>query len=361
MAVDTGRIKLEVFGRTNNLPTNDGVDDAVAHAKIRVAEVRKWYKDATGTADDGTYPDAGDDKWDELVELESIERLMRRFRSLQDAASFRETQIQPLLGSIATTYISDWNTDFRTTRTLTPNMIRQSVISILIRKSNPAYPPLHEVDRAIYEEFAMLWECRKWRFRRRPLWLKIKTDGTVVSNDDSVSFDGIASKVITIKDGTRAPSQCVWKDSSKFSDLMGRYANESDITGRPRWFFLIPEGDTEYIQFFPEPDKEYDAFAVIYTGVPVLSTDGDDDAGLKKLPTAFRMHLRDRVVSRMMREFGERTEANNIEQRVERDYLTLLAEFDDQGSNEWSASYYRPIRYARGFASFSGRFLGGMG
>ena len=151
MAISTERIKLEVFGRSNNLPTNDGVDDAVAHAKIRVAELRKWYKDATGTADDGTYPNAGDDKWDELVELEAIERLYRRFRSSGDAAIFRKMNIAPLLGSIATTYIADWNTDFRTTKSLTPNMIRQSVISILIRKNDPAYPPMHEVDRAIYE------------------------------------------------------------------------------------------------------------------------------------------------------------------------------------------------------------------
>jgi len=361
MALDTDRILTEVFGRTDNLPTNVDVAGTVSQAKIMVAELRKWYADASGE-DEGSYPSTND-TWDELVELETIDRLTRRYKSAQDSAVFRQTQITPLLGALATTYIQDWGTSLNvTTGDLTGAALRKSVISILVRQKEPSYPPLHEVDRAIYEEFAILWESRKWRFRRRPLWLKIKTDGTVVTGDDDVSFDSIASKVITIKDpSSKSVTECVWKDSTKFSDLMARYANESDKTGRPRWFYLIPEGDTEYVQFFPEPDKEYDAFAVIYTGVPTLSATLSSDVGLKKLPIAFRTHLRDRVLARVTREFGDPQESTRIQDKVERDYLTLLAEYDDQGSNEWSASYYKPMRFAREFRSFNGRFLGGMG
>jgi hypothetical protein len=360
MAISTDRIKNEVFGRISNLPANSDVAGTIEQAKVIVQELRKWYADASGE-DEGSYPSVAD-TWDELVELETIDRLTRKFKSVQDAAIFRQTQITPLLGALATTYIQDWGTTLNvTTGTITGATLRKSVISILVRQKEPSYPPLHEVDRAIYEEFAILWESRKWRFRRRPLWLKIKTDGTVVTGDNNVTFDSIASKVITIKDGTKGITECVWKDSTKFSDLMARYANETGKTGRPRWFYLIPEGDTEYIQFFPEPDKEYDAFAVIYTGVPELNTKLDSDDGLKKLPVAFRTHLRDRVLARVTREFGDPQESARIQDKVERDYLTLLAEYDDQGSNEWSASYYKPARFAKDFRSFNGRFLGGMG
>ena len=362
MAVSTQRIQLEVFGRTTDLPPNDGVTDAKTQAVERVEMIRKWYADATGI--DTTIPGGETDlRWDELTELEAIAILIRRFRSPQDSAIYKQNHIAPLMQEIASTYSADWGSEFGASTTITPGSLRKSVISSLIRKKDPVFPPLSEIDNAIQEEYIMLWEARKWRFRRRPLWLKIKTDGSMTSAYDDITFDGIASKIIHVKDtATNVVTHCAWKDSTKFAELMARYAGATDATGTPRYFFLIPEGDQEIIQFLPEPDEEYDAFATIYIGAPALGASNSNDTGLKKLPISFRMHLRDRIIARVMHEYSkDGPEANRFAKKVENDYLTLLAEFDDTGSNEWNASYYDSGKWAGSFRSGRGKFLGGYG
>ena len=358
------RVKLEVFGRDDNLPPNDGVDDAVTQATERVDMIRKWYADASGiTGDSGAASDSGDDRWEDLIGLEAAAILIRRYRSPQDSAIYRQTQIEPLMQQIAATYSSNWGSSFGETDSITPGNLRKSVISSLIRKKQPVFPPLSEVDRAIQEEFLILWDCRKWRFRRRPLWLKIKTDGSVTTVFSDISFDGIASKIIQVKDtSTKVITKCEWRDSTKFAELMAIYAGETDNTGTPRYFFLIPEGDREVIQFLPEPDKEYDAFATIYIGAPSLGSSNESDTGLKKLPASFRMHLRDRIIARVMHEYStDNAEANRFAEKVEKDYRSLLAEFDDTGSNEWNASYYNTGKWAGSFRSGRGKYIGGYG
>ena len=369
MAASEERVQLEVFGRTDNLPPDNGVSHALVQAQERVNMIRKWYADATGAStinaaeSTGGDSDSADTRWEELTELEAIAILIRRFRSPQDAAIYKSTQIDPFMQEIAATYSADWGSAFGDTNTITPGNLRKSVISSLIRKKDPVFPPLSEVDRAIQEEFIILWEARKWRFRRRPLWMKINVDGSMTTAFDDISFDGIASKIIFVKDtSTKVVTKCEWKDSTKFAQLMANFAGETDATGSPRYFFLIPEGDQEVIQFLPEPDEVYDAFATIYIGAPTLGASNDSDTGLKKLPASFRMHLRDRIISRVMHEYSKNgPEANRFANKVEKDYLTLLAEFDDQGSNEWNASYYNTGKWAGSFRSGKGRFLGGYG
>jgi len=357
-------VKLEVFGRITNLPPDDGVTNAITKGTERVNMIRKWYADATGEGgDDGAEDDTLDSRWTELIELEAITTLIRRFRSPQDAAIYKQNHVTPLLQEIAATYSADWTTTFGSTPTITPGGLRKSVISSLIRKKDPVFPPLSEIDSAIQEEFIILWEARKWRFRRRPLWLKIKTDGSMTTSDDEISFDGIASKIIFVKDtATKVVTHCEWKDSTKFAELMARYANATDNTGTPRFFFLIPEGDQEVIQFLPEPDEEYDAFATIYIGAPVLGASNSSETGLKKLPASFRMHLRDRIIGRIMHEYStNHKEALRFTAKVDNDYRTLLAEFDDTGSNEWNASYYQSGKWAGSFRSGRGKYIGGYG
>ncbi len=363
MAVDKDRIKLEVFGRKDNLHSDNGVDDAVTQGIQRVDMIRKWYRDASGlVVSDGTEIPT-DDRWDELIELEAITILIRRFRSPQDSAIYKGTHVTPLLQEIAKTYSIDWGAEFGATTSQTPGNLRRSVVSSLIRKKDPVFPPLTEIDRAIQEEFVILWEAKKWRFRRRPLWLKIKTDGSMTTAFDDISFDGIASKIIFVKDtATKVVTHCEWRDSTKFAELMARYAGATDSSGTPRFFFLIPEGDQEIIQFLPEPDEEYDAFATIYIGAPVLGSSNDDDTGLKKLPISFRVHLRDRIIARVMHEYStDNAEANRFAAKVEKDYQTLLAEFDDSGSNEWNATYYDSAKWSGSFRSGRGKYIGGYG
>ena len=370
MAASANRIKLEVFGRTTNLPPDDGVSAAIDQAQERVNMIRKWYADATGASGGASESettvgddDTSDTRWEELTELEAIAILIRRFRSPQDAAIYKATQIDPFMLEIANTYSADWGSAFGETNSITPGNLRKSVIASLIRKKDPVFPPLSEVDRAIQEEFIILWEARKWRFRRRPLWLKIKTDGSMTSAYDDITFDGIASKIIFVKDtATKVVTHCEWKDSTRFAELMSRYANATDSTGVPQYFFLVPEGDQEVIQFLPEPDEEYDAFATIYIGAPTLGSSNNSDTGLKKLPSSFRMHLRDRIISRVMHEYSKNgPEANRFANKVEKDYLSLLAEFDDTGSNEWNASHWQRGKWSGTFRSGRGKYIGGYG
>tara|TARA_R100000458_G_C8212313_1_gene199341 strand:- start:732 stop:923 length:192 start_codon:yes stop_codon:yes gene_type:complete len=63
----------------------------------------------------------------------------------------------------------------------------------------------------------------------------------------------------------------------------------------------------------------------------------------------------------MLMLFGADADAKMWAARVEKDYQSLLAEFDDTGSNEWNAAYFKPARFQKEFRSFNGRFLGGMG
>ena len=163
MAVDQDRIKLEVFGRTDNLPppgSDGGTGDAVNQANDRVNMIRKWYADATGLsettgADSSLQPDV---RWQELVELEAIAILIRRFRSPQDSAIYKQNHIAPLMQEIAATYSADWTSEFGASTTITPGSLRKSVISSLIRKKDPVFPPLSEVDNAIQSIFDLLEE-----------------------------------------------------------------------------------------------------------------------------------------------------------------------------------------------------------
>lgn len=290
-------------------------------------------------------------------------RMMRIYRSVDDATAFQQAHVVPLLGQIAQTYASDWATTFGESSLPTIGKFRRSIISVLIRRPTPVFPPVSEVDRSIQEEFIFLWEAKKWRWRRRPVWLVLNADGTLDSGDSEIGFDGFASKILHIKDTNKTVTDCEWQDSTRFAALMARYAEASDQTGRPRFFYLVPDGSTlPQIHFLPEPDKAYDVFATIYTSAPDLGTDYDSTTGLDQMPAAFRMHLRDRVVARSMHEYsGDNKDALRFMAKVDRDYMTLLAEFDDQGSIEWNASYYKPTKFIKSFKSFNGRFLGGMG
>ena len=355
----TTRIQMEIFGRTTNLPPNDGVGEALTKGQERVDHISKWYKDATGGNNNG---DISDTRWDDLVELEATAILIRRYRSPQDAAVFRATEIDPFMAEVASTYAADWGSGYGATDAITPGSLRKSVVSYLIRKKEPVFPPLSEVDAAIQQEFIMLWEARKWRFRRKPEWLHINVDGSV-SSAESYSFDGIASKVIYIKDpSTKQVTTCEWRDSTKFAELMARYSGEVNATGSPKHFYLQPDGKNMKISFLPEPDKEYDAFATVYLSAPSLGGSNDSETGLKDLPVSFRMHLRDRIIARIVHESSsDGPEANRFIKKVQNDYLTLLAEFDDTGSNEWNISYHDSGKWAGGFRSGRGRYLGGYG
>ena len=358
------RVLYEVFGRTDNVPvtlTDEPWLGYLTHAESRVDEIRKWY---AKSADEAVVAgeSSSDSVWSELVELEFIERLLRQFRSVQDAANFRQTAIASLLGQITSTYATSWGDSFGDSdATTTPDGMRSSVIAILLRQEAPVFPSIDVLDRAIYEEHAMLWDSRHWRFRRSPVWMEIATDGAVTIADTTDSFDGIASKIIYIKGTNNVVTECQWQDSTRWAHLMASYANET-TTGRPKYFYLIPEGSTTSIQWLPEPDTPYQAFCVIYTGVPDIDKVDNAWPGLEKWPPSFRMHLRDRIVARMLMLFGSNDlDAKRWSEKVEKDYRSLLAEFDVSGSNEWNASYFKPARFQQEFRSFNGRFMGGMG
>jgi hypothetical protein len=356
------RILYEVFGRTTNVPID--LDDGgvwegyIDHAKRRVDEIRKWYSSAN-IGD--TYLDeaVGDDSWTELIELEVTERLIRQFRSVQDAANFRQSAIASLLGQIVSTVSRDWSSNFGSNENTTPYSLRQSVIDILLHQDTPIFPSLTEIDKAIYEEHAMLWDSRHWRFRRKPTWFEIATTGNVTVAGTSATFDGIASKIIYIKGTNNVVTECHWQDSTRWAHLMASFANET-TTGRPKYFYLIPKGDSTSIQWLPEPDAVYQGFAVVYDEAPSLGS-GSNSSGFGHWPISFRMHLRDRIVARALLLYGEEDNAKLWAAKVEKDYLSLLAEFDDTGSNEWNAAYFRPARFQKEFRSFNGRFMGGMG
>ena len=351
------RIVQEVFGRTTNVPvdlTSQPWSGYIDHAKRRVDEIRKWYVEF-----DTNYVGeaAGDESWTELVELEVTERLIRQFRSVQDADTFRKTAIASLLGQIVSTASETWDTAAASVGTATTVAgIRKSVISILIRQTVPVFPPLEVLERFVAEEHVMLWDSRKWRFRRRPMQMTLAVSGDVSSSVDLGNIDGFASKIIYLKDSNNVVTEVHWKDSTRWAELMAHYEGES--TGKPRYFYLQPGGGAPGISWFPEPDAEYKAFAVAYTR---CDNTGDTEAGISDLPPSFRMHLRDRIVARMLMLFGDDKDARMWAAKVEKDYRSLLAEFDDAGSIEWNAAYFKPTRFQKEFRSFNGRFLGGMG
>ena len=363
-AVSEDRIKLEVFGRLTNLPDNDGVSDTVLQATGEVNHIRKWYADASGmTESTGADTDTTDIRWIQLVELKAIRTLIRRFRSPQDAHIYAREHIQPLLGEIAATYSANWGSAFGETESITPGNLRVSIVNSLIRKSEPVFPPIAEIDRTIQMEFIKLWDMRKWKFRRRALWLKIQTDGSVTTAESGIGFDGIASKWFFIKDpSSKVRTKCKSVDSTKFAELMAYYADEDWLTGKPEVFYLQPGGYQEVISWLPEPDKIYNAYASVYLKVPSLGSTNASETGLKQLPMAFRMHLRDRVIASIMHEYGkEGAESNRFANKVEKDYRTLLVEFDDTGADDWNVSDIEANRFTKSFRSNQGRFIGGMG
>ena len=350
------RIVQEVFGRTTNVPVNlsqQPWSGYVDHAERRVDEIRKWYTEFKVNYDGDA---VGDESWTELVELEVTERLIRQFRSVQDADTFRKTAIASLLGQIVSTASETWaKAHSGQGSDISVAGMRKSAISILIRQKTPVFPPLEVLERCVAEEHVLLWDSRKWRFRRKPVNMTLDVSGSLSAATSIGNFDGLASKVIYIKENN-VVTEAHWKDSTRWTQLMAHY--EGEPTGRPRYFYLQPGGDSMSISWFPEPDKEYSAFAVMY-----VKCDGTSDtmSALGDWPPSFRIHLRDRIVARMLMLFGEDADARMWAAKVEKDYLSLLAEFDDTGSNEWNAAYFKPTRFQKEFRSFNGRFLGGMG
>tara|TARA_R100001594_G_scaffold38566_3_gene69893 strand:- start:13 stop:1098 length:1086 start_codon:yes stop_codon:yes gene_type:complete len=361
MAINKDRILYEVFGRTDNVPVNLDVSPwsgYIDHAERRVDEIRKWYVKDVGDSFTDSDGSADDDSWVELVELEVVERLIRQFRSVQDADTFRKTAITSLLSQIVSTIVheDDWTNSSSGSAATDAASLRKSIIGILIRQPTPVFPSLDVLDKAVVEEHITLWDSRKWRFRRKPVKMTLGTTGDVSANTSMGSFDGFASKIIYLKDSSNNVTEVHWKDSTRWAELMAHYDGED--SGKPRYFYLQPGGSSMSISWFPEPDAEYTLYAVMYTRCDSLT---DTDAGIADLPTSFRMHLRDRVVARMLMLFGADADAKMWAAKVEKDYQSLLAEFDDTGSNEWNASYFKPARFQKEFRSFNGRFLGGMG
>jgi hypothetical protein len=359
MAVNKDRILYEVFGRTDNVPVNLSSSPwkgYIEHAERRVDEIRKWYVEDVGDSYVGQ--SASDDAWVELVELETIERLIRQFRSVQDADTFRKTAIASLLSQIVSTiaHDDDWSTTASGTSVTSAVSLRKSIIGILVRQSTPVFPSIDVLDKAVVEEHIILFDSRKWRFRRKPVKMTLNTSGDLSANTTMGEFDGFASKIIYLKDSSNNVTEVHWKDSTRWAELMAHYDGES--TGRPRYFYLLPRGSSMGISWFPEPDAEYTCYAVMYIRCDATY---DTDAGIGDLPASFRIHLRDRVVARMLMLFGADADAKMWAAKVEKDYQSLLAEFDDTGSNEWNAAYFKPARFQKEFRSFNGRFLGGMG
>lgn len=254
MAISHDRILQEVFGRTTNVPVNLGSEPwsgYISHAKRRVDEIRKWYVVSVG---DGYVGGAdSDDAWVELIELEVAERLIRQFRSVQDADTFRKTAIASLLGQIVSTIASDndWSKTASGVSTTTAEGIRKSVIDILVRQPTPVFPSIDVLDKAIVEEHVMLWDSRKWRFRRKPIKMTLATTGSVSASTDMGNLDGFASKIIYLKDSTNNVTEVHWKDSTRWAELMAHYDGES--TGKPRYFYLQPGGSSQAISWFPSP------------------------------------------------------------------------------------------------------------
>ena len=358
MAISHERILQEVFGRATNIPVDldqEPWSGYVDNATRRVDEIRKWYvKDVGDTYIGGSDTDP---VWSELVELEVIDRLLRQFRSVQDADTFRKTAIASLLGQIVSTvaHEDDWDSTSTPTTSLTIAGIRKSVLGILIRQPTPVFPSINVLDKAILEEHVMLWDSRKWRWRRKAIKIQIGTDGSVSAATDTPGIDGFATKIIYIKDSNNSVSEIHWKDSTRWAELMAHFDGEP--TGKPKYFYLQPGGSTIGISWLPEPDKAYDGFCTIYSRCSGL----DGESPLSDLPHSFRMHLRDRIVARMLMLFGDNADARIWASKVEKDYQSLLAEFDDTGSNEWNAAYHKPARFQKDFRSFNGRFFGGMG
>jgi hypothetical protein len=345
IAVTTaGSIRDEVVKETLGVPaasvTSADVNNTVTQlgydAFYRVTEEAKWYSEVS--VRDGQPDPIGSelpDIWNELFRAEWIVRAMRRFRSPQSAQAFTAQYLVPLQQRIADHYTADWNSPtVLAIDTVTPGDLRRSALAYLVRQRTPFFPPIDEVDRVVRDEFVKLWNECSWEFKKRVVCLLITTGGDVLS-ETNIVFDGMASEKFWIRTEGGSVFPVCWVDASRFAERLARLV---ETKGRPRYFYDLDHGTEKKVVLLPRPDKNYEAFAVIFIAAPNFLNQDDTD-GISNLPVEFRTNLRDFVIAKLMSKGGrEDVDAARELFRVAREERERFAQaWDDKGASRSQA------------------------
>ena len=239
------------------------------------------------------------------------------------------------------------------------NSLLRSVIGILIRQRTPVIPPFMEGQRTVRDEFVKLWEGRRWAFRLRMKKMTITTDGELLNPaGDTDKFDGLASKNIVLLTSNNQRYRLDWVDATRAASISAFYDGK---TGRPRFFFDEDRGTIQGIHFWPKPDKTYDAFAGIIIGPPPFLTSANVKDAFAQLPVPFRAHLRDKIIARLLSDFGrEDVDAARALRNVEREERALARAWDYKGSSRYNARGHHHLAYLNDTMSYRGNFIFGQ-
>jgi hypothetical protein len=333
------------------------LDILEADAFHEVSNLVKWWiysnpafeapGDATGEED--TIPAV----FNELFRTMWIAKGMTRFRNTQAGVLYFREHVAPLFERAALHFEDEFHTTSGVSRTFTLSELRRSVIATLLRQRTPVVPPFIQSNRVIHDEYVKLWDERRWTWRVRHKEVTIQTSGQVdLPGGDNDSLDGFASKHFTILLSNGQRSKIYWLDSERWAEAAARYDGD---TGRPRFFFIENMGVFPHvIRFLPTPDIAYTAFVNVFIGPPTLAAD-DDGAAFDAMPTAFRAHLRNRVIGAMMSEWGrEDADTQRWERKVEKERQTFGPEWDYAGSHEYSARGHHGHQFISMLSSYRG-------
>jgi hypothetical protein len=344
-------VAREVFGTAASYSTltstqQTDFDKLGDEAFFEVTSWAKWYAyiDPAATDLNGEF--------NEIFRLVWIQKSIRRFKSPPDSHAFFAAAVKPRLDRIADTYTADWMSgSLLATDNFTVEAIRKSAIAILVRQRTPVFPPMHELDRVIREEYVKLWNERQWAFRREVHKLTIATTGDVTIADADVAFDGLASKHIFITDANNARHPVKWMDATNVARLAARY---DGTTGRPRYYYIQRATNPPQIVWLPAPDQAYSAYATVLVAAPTFAGTLSTIA-LGKLPPEFRANLRDMVVAKLAHQWGrEDVDAARLMRFAISARDSLAASWASQGNVGSEAMPHHSSRFATDLASWNG-------
>lgn len=338
----------EVFGVDgwSNLAseTQQTLSQLCDDAAYEIVNLAKWFHITDSSFDEisGSFADDLSEEFNELHRLMWTERAYRVFRSPQLAAEYNKATVMPAFYRAVDSF--DPNFYFVSAGAWGDNIsldtMLRTVIGTLVRQRTPVIPPVEEGLRTIREEFVKLWESNRWPFRVRHTTLNIDgTDGSVTFGTEEEGFegfDGFASKHIYILDSSGIVHKCEWLDSTRFSIAKAQCdASTNTSTGRPVYFFTEDRGSVQAIHWAPDPDDDYTAYANIIIKPPTFTslTSNSSLNGLNSMPAAFRAHLRDTVIAKLLSKWGrEDTDAKRLLAQIQMDSIQLADDWAERGA-----------------------------
>lgn len=269
-------------------------------AMTYVGQFAQWFAEAGSTA--SGVPDA----WSTVYVAEVAMRMAGAFRTARPdgLAKYRHCAMMAQRAwdaAIDTYSIADATSATLHDMTVTPRVVRLHAMRHLARRRPRVLIPIPTIDMTMKAVWTELWNSVGWEFRRRQVGITIPAlsggSSPTITLPTGEVFDSLLAPRLWYADDA---SVIDWVDGDRMAMFK---AEHSGRTGRPVYFSLEHRGGSVvHWHFAPEPDRDYQVLAEVYTRTPNDPADADAVTLFDRLEPAMVPLLPRLVLSRLLAE-----------------------------------------------------------